>query len=55
MTFLLKVRSFIKILLLDVLNAVNLLFQIPVRLIESVEMKDLYLMDINCKDARSFR
>ncbi|KAL9980228.1 hypothetical protein ACROYT_G008784 [Oculina patagonica] len=28
---------------------------IPLRLIESVEMRDIFLMDINCKDARSFR
>lgn len=30
-------------------------WQVPLHLIESVEMKDLFLMDINCKDARSFR
>lgn len=28
---------------------------IPLRLIEAVEMRDLFMMDINCKDARSFR
>ena len=31
------------------------LFQIPLRLIESLEMKDLFWMDVNCKDARSYR
>lgn len=28
---------------------------IPLRLIESLEMKDLFWMDVNCKDARSYR
>lgn len=28
---------------------------IPLRLIESLEMKDLVLIDVNCKDARSYR